>query len=231
METVKEFQPDIVTLDLRVPEVSGWELLRQLKATEETAPIPIIISSIIDDIKHVKSLGASECLIKPFELHDFVQAVQRAMLALEQRGTPSSPQHEIVSKESTPLPRQGPPVILLAEDNESSLHLFTNYLKSANFRVVVARNGEEALDALEEITPDMILMDIQMPGMDGLEAIGLIREMPRLAKTPILALTALAMPQDEKRCLDAGANGYMTKPVSLKNLLTTIKNHLEESRD
>lgn len=231
IETVKEFRPDIVTLDLRVPEVSGWELLRQLKATEETAPIPIIISSIIDDLKHVKSLGASECLLKPFELHDFVQAVLRAISSSKERGVPSSPQHDIASKESTPLPRQGPPVILLAEDNESSLHLFTNYLKSANFRVVVARNGEEALDALEEITPDMILMDIQMPGMDGLEAIGLIREMPRLAKTPILALTALAMPQDEQRCLDAGANGYMTKPVSLKNLLTTIKNHLEESCD
>jgi CheY-like chemotaxis protein len=96
------------------------------------------------------------------------------------------------------------------------------YLKSHHYEVVVAHDGVEAVKLAEEANPDIILMDIQMPAMNGLEAIARLRDDVRFTFTPIIALTALAMPGDRERCLAAGASEYMSKPVSLKMLLGTI---------
>ena len=95
--------------------------------------------------------------------------------------------------------------------------------------MVVARNGAAALSRAHDAKPDLILMDIQMPGMDGLEAIRRIRATPRLAAIPIIAVTALAMAGDRERCLAAGADDYLSKPVSLKGLVTTIAAHLHHT--
>ncbi|MBN1887029.1 MAG: GAF domain-containing protein [Thermoflexales bacterium] len=126
--------------------------------------------------------------------------------------------------------------ILLAEDNETNIAATSAYLQAKGYRVILARNGNEAIQGVEENRPDVIVMDIQMPEMDGMEAIRRIRALPSpLAKkskragvrtVPIIALTALAMPGDRERCLAAGADEYMSKPVSLKQLVTTIENSL-----
>jgi CheY-like chemotaxis protein len=96
------------------------------------------------------------------------------------------------------------------------------YLDELHHRVVVARNGQEAITRAIESRPDLILMDIQMPVLDGLAAIQQIRALPALAATPIVALTALAMPGDRTRCLEAGADEYMSKPVSLRELADLV---------
>ena len=119
--------------------------------------------------------------------------------------------------------------LLLAEDNEDNIRTFSDYLEAHGFRILVARNGAEAIERVQESTPDLILMDIQMPGMDGLEAIRRLRAMEAGTRIPIIAVTALAMPGDRERCLKAGANAYLSKPVGLKNLTQTIQNRLQES--
>ncbi len=119
------------------------------------------------------------------------------------------------------------PLILLAEDNQANIKTFTNYLNTQGYRLVVAENGKEAIAIARADKPDLILMDIQMPGINGLEAIRQIRTNPELAQTPIIALTALAMPGDEERCITAGANSYLAKPVKLKRLGEVIKEFLE----
>ena len=91
---------------------------------------------------------------------------------------------------------------------------------------MIAKDGQEALDLAKAHHPDLILMDIQMPIMDGLEATRQIRRDPDLVKIPIIALTALAMTGDRERCLDAGANDYLTKPVKLKLLVSTMQQFL-----
>ncbi|MFN5398055.1 MAG: PAS domain S-box protein [Pseudanabaena sp.] len=123
---------------------------------------------------------------------------------------------------------EGAPVILLAEDNESNINLFADYLSLKGYRLVIAHNGQMAIDLAQQTHPDLILMDIQMPEMDGLEAIQHIRQIPELVDTPIIALTALAMAGDRDRCIAVGANDYLSKPVSLKQLVKKINDYLTD---
>jgi PAS domain S-box-containing protein len=121
------------------------------------------------------------------------------------------------------------PTILLAEDNETSLATLTEYLEAKGYRMLAARTGMEAITQTYTAHPELILMDIQMPGMDGLEAIQRIRAKEDLPYIPIIALTALAMPGDRERCLAVGADEYLSKPVSLKELATTINEQLHKA--
>ena len=119
--------------------------------------------------------------------------------------------------------------ILLVEDNEGNIETMTTYLQSRGYQVVVAEHGRQAIELVQVHHPDIILMDIQMPGMDGFEATERIRQIPECAAIPIIALTALAMPADCQRCLDAGADRYVAKPVKLSQLVATIEALLNQN--
>ncbi|MHC5740517.1 MAG: GAF domain-containing protein [Nostoc sp.] len=123
------------------------------------------------------------------------------------------------------------PLILLAEDNEANISTVSSYLKAKGYRIVLAQNGQEAIDVAKTRHPDLILMDIQMPGMDGLEAMRQIRLDSNLVDIPIVALTALAMTGDRDRCLKAGANDYLSKPIKLKQLAINIQQLLNATKD
>ncbi|OLP16841.1 hypothetical protein BST81_19290 [Leptolyngbya sp. 'hensonii'] len=115
------------------------------------------------------------------------------------------------------------PLVLLAEDNLFNIDMMSDYLKSQGYRLILAENGQVAIDQAKTHKPDIILMDIQMPEMDGLEATRQIRADRELTAIPIIALTALAMPSDREKCLAAGVNEYMAKPVSLRQLGNKIQ--------
>lgn len=123
------------------------------------------------------------------------------------------------------------PLILLAEDNEANISTVSSYLKAKGYRIVLAQNGQEAIDVAKTYHPDLILMDIQMPGMDGLEAMRKIRLDSNLVDIPIVALTALAMTGDRDRSLKAGASDYLSKPIKLKQLAITIQQLLNATKD
>jgi CheY-like chemotaxis protein len=124
-----------------------------------------------------------------------------------------------------------PAVILIIDDNQTNNDMLADFLKFKGYQVITALDGRQGLDCVAVGKPDFILMDIQMPGMDGLEAIRTIRGMPEgFSNIPIIALTALAMPEDRDRCLNAGADAYMSKPVDLNGLLAAIKKHLEKDK-
>jgi len=132
----------------------------------------------------------------------------------------------VTAADSEPLRLSTRGAILLAEDNETNVRFLSDYLEAIGYRVVVARDGREAVDRALVEPPALVLMDIQMPGLDGLEAIRLMRGEPKLAGVPIVALTALAMPGDRERCLAAGANAYVSKPLSLKELRAMLAAYL-----
>lgn len=114
----------------------------------------------------------------------------------------------------------GEPLILIAEDNPTNRLLLENFLRPRGCRLIFAENGREALARASADRPALILMDVQMPEIDGLEATRRLRANPdlALARIPVIALTALAMPEDRIRCLEAGANGYLSKPLKLSEL-------------
>ncbi len=128
---------------------------------------------------------------------------------------------------TAPKPHQPPPknapTLLVAEDVETNILTLVDYLEASGFHVQIARNGQEAVDGAHQYRPALILMDIQMPVMNGLEAIKKIKSQSETSDIPIIALTALAMPGDRERCLQAGAVEYLSKPVSLSDLVQRIR--------
>ena len=117
--------------------------------------------------------------------------------------------------------------ILLVEDDKINAKIYLDCINSMNLPVTLATNGHEAIESCQVLRPGLILMDIQLPGMDGLSAIQHIRKMPEMNDTHIIALTALAMAGDRDRCLEAGADMYLSKPVPLSTLKKVIRSYIE----
>lgn len=136
-----------------------------------------------------------------------------------------APQTRAGNSRVGPSSRLGPaPLVLVAEDNETNFELLDAYLTSQGYRVAHAVDGVEAVAKGRSLRPDLVLMDIQMPGMDGLQATRLLRAEAdlKVARVPIVAVTAMALPGDRERCMEAGVDGYLAKPVSLHALTATI---------
>ena len=117
-------------------------------------------------------------------------------------------------------------VILVVEDNERNLKLLRDVLEYAGYDVRVARTGEDGVTLAVKEPPDLVLMDLQLPGIDGMEALRRLRESPRTAGIPVVAVTAQAMKQDRERALDAGFNGYIEKPISVRAFPDQVRRFL-----
>ena len=223
VDAVKRFDPEVIILDLLLPGLSGWEVLAQLKANPATQNIPVLVVSVMDERSRALALGASGYLVKPISR----QQLQSALSRIFSEASPKHLAHTALVV--MPEQEQHSPLILLAEDNEANISTLMDYLQIHEFRVSLARNGIEAVQMAKQQKPDLILMDIQMPEMDGLEATRQIHADAELASIPIIALTALAMPGDRERCLAAGAKDYLTKPVNLKTLVNIITQYISHS--
>ena len=217
---------DCVVTDLTLPDGSGFDLLAQLAERQGEALPPIIVytgrtlgpeeerklrrysSSII-----VKGARSPERLLDEVSL--FLHQVESELPAERQRMLREARDREAIFEG-----RQ----ILIVEDDVRNVFALTNVLESKGAKVVIARNGREALEALKT-SPEvaLVLMDIMMPEMDGLEATREIRKNPDWAKLPIVALTAKAMKDDQERCRQAGVNDYITKPLDVEMLLSVLR--------
>ncbi len=127
-------------------------------------------------------------------------------------------------------PKVGPAKILLADDTEAMVMVTRDYLEAAGYQVFTANNGLEVINCISQVKPAIILLDVQMPGLNGLETTAKIRTMEAFKSTPILALTASAMEGDRERCLAAGMDDYISKPVRLRDLVDVIEKHLSIAR-
>lgn len=214
VDIASKSQPDVILLDIELPDISGWDVLKGLKSQPLTKEIPVVIISVIDEQEYGMSLGAANFLVKPVSRLQVLNSIKKAIVA---NGVDSKTKLE----EQKDLP-----LILLVEDNEINIDTISEYLIAKKYKIIVARNGSQAIEIASEKMPNLILMDIQMPNMDGLEATQLIRSNQKLAHIPIIAITALAMPGDRERCIAAGANAYISKPVKLKELVKLIQEFL-----
>jgi two-component system cell cycle response regulator DivK len=121
--------------------------------------------------------------------------------------------------------------ILVVEDNPLNLKLVRDVLTASGYEVVEAQTGEAGVSLAADCAPDLVLMDLQLPGIDGYEAMRLIREDPRVAEVPIVALTAFAMREDRERTARAGFDGYLSKPISVRELPAQVGDFLTNGRD
>jgi CheY-like chemotaxis protein/nitrogen-specific signal transduction histidine kinase len=211
---IQAVRPDVIILDILLPDLSGWEVLKRLKQDASARSIPVIIVSVIDEPAQKSTLDVVEYLVKPVSRQQLQASLLKILASKESEGM------VLVSSE--------PSRILLVEDNLNNIETISEYLVNKGYHIIVAHNGQEALERARADCPDLILMDIQMPGMDGLEAIRRIRadKTQSVATVSIIALTALSMPGDRERCLQAGANEYLSKPISLKELAKVIEKQL-----
>jgi two-component system, sensor histidine kinase and response regulator len=210
----------LILLDMHMPGMDGFQFVERLRQRPELATATIMMLTSAGhrgDAERCKALGISAYLLKPIRQSELREAIARVLGAKEQQGA-----IPLITRYSLCDAREPSSVlsVLLVEDNAVNQRLATRMLEKRGHRVVLAGNGREALEALEKRVFDLIFMDVQMPEMDGFQAAAAIREKETGTGThlPIVALTAHAMEGDRERCLAAGMDGYLTKPIRPREL-------------
>ncbi len=210
----------LILTDMHMPKMDGFALVERIRQRPElsTATIMMLTSAgHRGDAARCQELGIAAYLLKPIRQSELREAIARVLGAREQEGA-----IPLITRFSLQDARDPTSVlrVLLAEDNPVNQLLATRLLEKRGHRVVVAANGREALAALEKESYDLVLMDVQMPEMDGFEATAAIREKEKGSgiHQPVIALTAHAMKGDRERCLAGGMDGYLSKPIRLQEL-------------
>ena len=222
---------DCMVLDLSLPDASGYSLLETLSQEGAYAFPPVIVYTgrelSADDEQRLRRYSKS-IIIKgaksPERLLDEVSLFLHQVIS----DLPDEHQKMIRKARNRDALLEGRR-ILIVEDDVRNIYALTNILEPRGASIAIARNGREAIDLLSKAACDtdnridLVLMDVMMPVMDGLTATREIRKNPGWKKLPIIALTAKAMPDDQQRCIDAGANDYMAKPLDVEKLLSLVR--------
>ena len=222
MGKIENINIDLAIIDLDMPEINGFDLIKLIKSKPAYARLPIVIytgkENIDEDLKMIDGMFVDLLRKSSTNIED-LQDVVTAMI--DKFDEPSSPE-EVKEKKDTVK-------ILLVEDYKHSQIIVTRLLKKNNFdSIVVVENGQEALDQVKEQRYDLILMDMQMPVMNGFEATQKIRMLEEYKNTPIIALTAFAMKGDREKCLEAGATDYIPKPIDSQEFIQKVKYYTEQ---
>ncbi len=216
----------IVVTDLQMPGMDGFELAAQIRSFPNlTNPVIMMLSSLarLDDAVRCRATGVGEYLTKPIRRGELQAAIHNLLSGPTSAGTVPAAETAVPPGSIPPPP--GPKLhILLAEDNPVNQRVAMRTLEKAGHSVVLAENGIAALKAIGQDSFDLVLMDVQMPEMDGLEATAEIRktEVGGTIHRPIIAMTAHAMKGDRERCLAAGMDDYLSKPVRPRDLLSLL---------
>jgi two-component system sensor histidine kinase/response regulator len=250
----------LVLLDLYMPGLDGFDVAERIRRDPSLAGATIMMLTSgqgLSDADRCRELGVSAFLLKPIRQAELRAAVARVLRAAsanaatapvasqppgESSQAPvaaSPPQQQLLLPARTQPPPDGPLRILLAEDNEVNQLLALHMLRKQGHVVVMAQDGQEAVDAFQRESFDLILMDVQMPVMGGFDATRRIREMEaaggvpgepdRPVRVPIIAMTAYAMKGDRESCLDSGMDEYISKPIKMRELLTMINRVMSRS--
>jgi CheY-like chemotaxis protein/HPt (histidine-containing phosphotransfer) domain-containing protein len=213
-----------------MPGMDGFELVECINSTPNVVAPTIVMLTSSGERGHASrclQLGIAAYLLKPVKQSELLFTLSRVLKgSVSDQNRPSLITRHSIRESKRRLN------ILLAEDNAVNQKLATKMLERMGHTVTVACNGREALEILNRANFDLILMDVQMPEMDGLDATRTLRELekPKGAHVPVIALTAHAMERDKERCLEAGMDAYISKPITAQDLYETIE-HIMQSRE
>ncbi len=197
IELAKSEKPAAITCDILMPNVDGWDVLKALKADPETKSIPIIMVSMVDDDKKGLALGAAEHLRKPINREQLQEVIAKYV---KTSGT-----------------------VLVVEDDPVTQKVISKALSSENITTLLANNGQEALDVLKDHWPNLILLDLMMPVMDGFEFLDNFRELDGADKVPVIVVTAKDMSARERKDLGSRVAGVVAKEENyLKDLVHNV---------
>jgi len=226
IEQLRSTTFDCMVLDLTLPDTSGYELLERMAADDAFAFPPVIVYTgrqiSAEEEQQLRKYSRSIIIKGAKSPERLLDEVTLFLHQVEGR-LPPDRQRMLAEARRRDAAFEGRR-ILVVEDDVRNIFALSSVLEPLGGNIVIARNGREALARLaKKPAPDIVLMDIMMPEMDGIEAMQAIRANPELRDLPIIALTAKAMPDDQQRCLAAGANDYITKPIDVDKLVSLIR--------
>jgi PAS domain S-box-containing protein len=227
----KDQSYDLVIMDWKMPGMDGIEaskLIKSHKGLSKIPPIILVTAYAREEIRQrAKQLGLEGFLFKPVSPSVLLDAIMQAMGQEVRKVSRVDRKKEDNAEELNAIRGAW---VLLAEDNEINQQVALEILESAGLNVSLAENGQEAVSAVKEKYYDAVLMDIQMPVMSGYEAAGEIRKDERFKDLPIIAMTAHAMAGDERKSLEAGMNGHVTKPIDPDQLFTALLKWIQPNK-
>lgn len=207
LQALQHDEVSIVLTDVHLPKVDGYSLANEIRNLfPEIVILPISSSIRPGDYEYCRSIGIGRPLLKPVKDAVLKASLAQLLKKVENTNTVAIPDSQKqIGKQSLR--------ILVVEDNAINQRFAERFLAKRGHEIVLAGNGKEAIDAFRQDVFDVVLMDLQMPILDGFKATQIIRELPNGKVTPIVAMTAHAMKEDRERCLNGGMDGYISKPI------------------
>jgi two-component system sensor histidine kinase/response regulator len=222
----------VILVDIMMPEMDGYSLIGHIRDDPALDGLAILVLTSAgggqDDLERLRSLGVGACLNKPVRQSELLDTFLKVLSLADDGPKTSDHAQEAGAENQSAIPCVAEGLrVLLVEDHAVNQLMAVRMLEAVGHEVVVAANGRQALTAFDAGSFDLILMDLQMPEMDGFEVVEAIRERERRDGThvPIIALTAHALKGDRERCLAAGFDGYLSKPIKTAELLESIEHH------
>jgi CheY-like chemotaxis protein len=214
VEQVRALRPAAITLDVMLPGCDGWEVLQALKADPATADVPVVIVSVVDNEHLGYALGAAAYLVKPISQSDLLRTLERVCPA---------------SRPAMAGERAGaPPTALVVDDEARARELVSAFLEPAGFRVLEAPGGEAGVALAAERRPDVILLDLMMPGVSGFEVVERLKAAPTTRDIPIVILTAKDLTAADRAALNGQIATVMAKAsVTRERFLAELARVLE----
>ncbi len=218
---INDLELDLAIIDLEMPEISGYDLIKQLKLNPKFSRLPVLIytgkENYKDELKKIDGMFEDLLHKSSVNIEELSETISSMINRYEE---PARPEEIMYEKDTVK--------ILLVEDYKHSQIIVTRLLKKNSFdSIVVVENGAEALEQVKKQKFHLILMDMQMPVMNGFEATEKIRQLAEYKDTPIIALTAFAMKGDREKCIEAGATDYIPKPIDSQEFIEKVRHYTE----
>ena len=221
-------KPDLILLDIMLPGIDGFETCHRLKSNETTKDIPVIfmtaLSETADKVKGFE-VGGVDYNTKPIDFKEVISRV-KTRLTIQRLQKRLQTKNSYISSGKREKNGEKKATILIVEDNPMTLEVLSGYLNKLGFSAHGVQSGEEAIQQAESLQPDLILLDIMLPGIDGFETCRRLKNKSATKDIPVIFMTALSEITDKVKAFEAGGTDYITKPHHYAEVVARVNTHL-----